>query len=255
MNSTHVGESRGGGKSKAGLACGSGLSGASSARPGLVLVLRATGDPLGLCLGWIPLAAVCGKDGDRRAQGRGHLDGSPEAAQTGNDGPLAGGQGRAVAWGYTARAVAAGMERGQRKREPRALLGSVLEIHSRMAGLGDQGRGQLPLAPHGPRNDRGWREGGDAPPTAPACRHGQLSAAARAMPFPPSAPWLSSFLRLVSAGACPGTANFDVTPRPQCWEGPSEAEMATCLPIKSDSCFGPPGPRSPSSPADGYEEL
>lgn len=36
------------------------------------------------------------------------------------------------------RAVAAGMERGQRKREPRALLGSVLEIHSRMAGLGDR---------------------------------------------------------------------------------------------------------------------
>ena len=49
--------------------------------------------------------------------------------------------------------------------------------------------------------------------------------------------WLLSFLSLISVGARPGAATFDITPRPQNWEGLSEAEMAMCLPIKSDSLF------------------
>lgn len=156
----------------------------------------------------------------REGPGRGDLDGSPEAAPMGNDGALTQGRG----WG--------GGERKKGQRAP-CVVGICSGDSQKDGRAWEKGGGSC-----------GWWEGGDAPSMAPACR-GQLSAAtglqaARATLFPPQL-----LPRLVSVTACLGAANVDTTLSPQLWEGPSEAEMATCLPIKLIPALGHPDLSAP----------
>lgn len=115
-----------------------------------------------------PLSSWCGEAGECENQGPGHPNRSPASAWMGNVGNLSQGS---------------GCGDGEKRKEQKALcvVGICSRDSQRKAGLGRK-EGGWPLAPHKPHNDRGWWDGGDAPSRAPACCHGQLSAASYCFP-------------------------------------------------------------------------